>query len=237
MATYLLYDQGNTYTKHWRLRDGVPVDDCGDKADVAVWCSVADMMDAKQRRQWLLERAKTAFIVTPKTQAPIRVDYGTPGTLGADRVAAAVGAHCLFPGENLLVVDAGTCVTYDWVDVEGLFRGGNIAPGIGMQLDAMHERTAHLPRPQWEADDISLATSTFGTATDSALLHGVAMSIAGAARRCFDALPEPKRCLLTGGSAPRVSPVLDFPHAVVPDLMMHGLVAIYEHNKDLGLTE
>lgn len=79
------------------------------------------------------------------TPVPISKQYDTPHTLGTDRVAAAVGATVLFPGQNCLVIDMGSCITADLVDAELTFRGGLIAPGLHMRLRAMHTFTERLP--------------------------------------------------------------------------------------------
>ncbi len=79
------------------------------------------------------------------TPLPIQNLYGTPKTLGKDRLAAVVGAYVLFPGEPSLVIDAGTCTTYDIIDAEGNYLGGNITPGLNMRFRAMQHFTAKLP--------------------------------------------------------------------------------------------
>lgn len=85
------------------------------------------------------------FHVTGETETPLICDYLTPETLGADRLAAAVGAAYCCPGHDLLIVDAGTCITYDYVSASGHYLGGNISLGMGMRLRALHEQTARLP--------------------------------------------------------------------------------------------
>ncbi|MBK6903040.1 MAG: type III pantothenate kinase [Saprospirales bacterium] len=65
--------------------------------------------------------------------------------MGKDRLAAAVGAWSFFPGKTCLVIDAGTCITSDVLSEDGIFKGGNISPGIDMRLKAMHTFTARLP--------------------------------------------------------------------------------------------
>ncbi|MEZ4906734.1 MAG: type III pantothenate kinase [Saprospiraceae bacterium] len=72
------------------------------------------------------------------TILPIKINYDTPETLGMDRVAAAVGANYLFPNENCIVIDAGTCITMDFISSENEFLGGNISPGIYTRIRAMH---------------------------------------------------------------------------------------------------
>ncbi len=95
-----------------------------------------------------------------KTNLPIILDYKTPETLGTDRIATAVAAHKLFPNENCIVIDAGTCVTSDFIDTDGIFRGGNISPGIMMRIKAMNSFTSALPLVGIENNDNILGKST-----------------------------------------------------------------------------
>ena len=84
-------------------------------------------------------------VVDAFTPMPLKVDYDTPGTLGADRIAAALGAAELFPGEDCLIFDFGTAITVDLVTSDGIFIGGNISPGLSLRLSALHEHTGRLP--------------------------------------------------------------------------------------------
>lgn len=225
--THLLFDQGNTRTKCVAVCDGRLLDpaDVDAPADAAIWCSVADTMPRDQRMAWLLERARRAWILDCDTPMPMKLRYGVPRTLGADRIAAAVGALAACPGTDVLVVDAGTCVTYDWVSASGVFMGGNIGPGVEMQLEAMHRHTARLPQ-------VTLAPAsgdTFGHDTSTALSLGVALGIAGQAVMCLESLPRPRVCLLTGGDARELSAYLTIPHTVAPGLLMDGLETILQH--------
>jgi len=102
------------------------------------------------------------------TPIPVRNRYRTPQTLGADRLAAAVGAHMQHPNRNILVIDAGTCITYEFIDTEGNYWGGNIAPGMQMRLKALHAYTARLPLIEPEGD-----TPDFGYDTETAMRSGV----------------------------------------------------------------
>lgn len=81
-----------------------------------------------------------------KTRLPFRLDYHTPETLGDDRIAAVAAAILHANGKNTLVIDAGTCITYDLVDEHAVYHGGAISPGINMRFRAMHEFTSGLPR-------------------------------------------------------------------------------------------
>ncbi len=106
------------------------------------------------------------------TPVPLRNLYRTPRTLGVDRLAAAVGAHARFPGRNLLVIDAGTCITYEFVGADGTYRGGNIAPGLQMRLKALHAFTARLPEVGAEGP-----TPAIGEDTETAIRAGVVQGL------------------------------------------------------------
>ncbi|MEM6643205.1 MAG: type III pantothenate kinase [Bacteroidota bacterium] len=109
-------------------------------------------------------------VLTYNTKVPIEIEYKTPQTLGMDRVAAAVGASYLFPGKNLLLVDAGTCLTMDFIAAEGVFKGGVISPGLQMRMKSMSLSTANLPdiSDSWSAEQVKL----WGDSTYSCLLAG-----------------------------------------------------------------
>lgn len=80
-----------------------------------------------------------------RTPLPFKNSYLSPQTLGLDRIAAVAGAKYLYPEQNCLIVDIGTCITYDLLDKTGVYHGGGISPGVEMRLKAMHKFTAKLP--------------------------------------------------------------------------------------------
>ncbi len=136
--------------------------------------------------------------VTGESPSPLRNCYATPATLGADRLAAAVGAVELYPQTDLLVVDAGTCITYDLVTRDGEFMGGNISPGVEMRLKALHEQTARLPQvaadgnlPDWGRDT--------ETAIRVGVVRGIAWELEGCVRHLSAGRPE-LRLVMTGGT-------------------------------------
>lgn len=95
--------------------------------------------------------------------------YQTPATLGLDRLAAVIGAACLHPGMNSLVIDAGTCITYDWVDAKGNYFGGSISPGLKMRFKAVNYYTAALPL----IDADQTFAETYGNDTASSIRSGI----------------------------------------------------------------
>lgn len=126
----------------------------------------------------LAQQARGLLRVTGTTPAPITNGYRTPATLGADRLAAVVGATTLLPATNLLVVDAGTCITFDFVDAAGCYRGGNISPGVDLRFAALHRHTAHLPLVTAEGDCPTLGDDTM-TAIRAGVIRGIAYEIEG----------------------------------------------------------
>jgi type III pantothenate kinase len=121
---------------------------------------------------WLTASIDYFIPLKSTTPVPIRIEYGTPGSLGVDRIAAAVGAVSIKPGHPLLVVDMGTAITYDLVDFQGVFKGGNIAPGLQLRFQALHQFTSRLPSVGPDEQFLPL-----GTDTESAIRSGVMQGI------------------------------------------------------------
>jgi type III pantothenate kinase len=103
---------------------------------------------------------------------PVKIEYETKDTLGKDRIAAVVGAIFLKPGQNALVIDAGTAITYEIIEASGVYVGGNISPGLTTRFRALNRFTERLPLVT-EGNDVPL----IGTSTESAILAGVVNGI------------------------------------------------------------
>ncbi|MCH2080982.1 MAG: type III pantothenate kinase [Saprospiraceae bacterium] len=101
------------------------------------------------------------------TPLPIQNQYQTPETLGKDRIAAVIGASVHFPQEHCVIIDAGTCITYEVLHARKGYLGGNIAPGLYMRYKAMHEFTANLPLVENEE-----VLHIIGYSTKSAMQNG-----------------------------------------------------------------
>ena len=143
-----------------------------------------------------------AKILTHQTPMPIKLDYETPETLGADRIAAAVGANELFPDMDNLVIDMGTCMTIDLVDNSGTFRGGIISPGLRMRMKSMSYFTDQLPDISKEWSEINSAE--LGKSTKECLFSGSYWGmiheingVIGAMSKNFTSL----NTIITGGDA------------------------------------
>ena len=244
MAYYLTIDQGNTRAKAdiWSDDGGVIVSSktfdalqpsdleefCrGYKPVAAIYCSVGGRDEAVIEA--LRKLAVHAVEMSVETPMPLRIAYGTPQTLGLDRVAAAVGAYsiCGEGGGGILVIDIGTAVTYDIVSVSGVYRGGNIAPGLDMRLRALNHFTVRLPLVSLDDAD---AVPVWGTDTASAMRAGAVGGIVGEIlyyRRCAGASA---RTVVTGGQAPLVLRHLPFQPLTHPHLVSLGLYTILRYN-------
>lgn len=170
-----------------------------------------------------------ALELNAATPLPFRNAYRTPETLGKDRVAAAAGALALFPGRHCLVVDCGTCIKYELLTADGVYHGGNIAPGAAMRIQAMHHFTARLPEVPLDmpADFVGDSTTT---ALQNGALRGAALEIMGFVQ-LFQQKAAPLQIILTGGDADFFYPYLDLPGLKVePDLTLIGLNSILNFN-------
>lgn len=114
-----------------------------------------------------------------ETPIPIKNNYKTPHTLGADRLAAAVGANYLQPQRDILIVDIGTCITFDFVSSEGVYEGGNISLGPTMRLKALHEYTAKLPLVERKGRMPGIIGNTTETAIRNGVIQGIKYEIEG----------------------------------------------------------
>ena len=141
------------------------------------------------------------FIFDNHSKLPIHINYYTPQTLGYDRIASAVGAQCLFPSEDLLIIDAGSCITYDLL-IKNSFEGGLISPGFKMRLKAMHEMTAQLPDVTEQSDQYTW--ELIGKSTASCMISGAKNGLKNEINGIISQLKEKYaalRILMTGGDA------------------------------------
>ncbi len=169
--------------------------------------------------------ATTRLTLTHDTPVPIANLYETPHTLGADRLAAAIGAATIHPGEELLVADLGTACTYDFVSAQGEFLGGNIACGPGMRLRALHHYTSRLPLVSGHFDDIA----PYGRTTEQAMRSG---AMQGVVAELMLYRGTNRQLILSGGWAPEIARLLPegTPYEIQPHLVNRGLFITLKHN-------
>lgn len=181
----LIIEQGNTATKVAIFEKGHLITsfthDDFNVSDIASlflnydlkYGIMSTVTDTNQEILSFLEGRLTYFILLDeKVSLPIKVQYQTPVSLGKDRLAAAIGAHYLEPEKDILVIDAGTAITYELVEAAGIYLGGNISPGMTTRFRALNHFTKKLPLVK-ETEMIPL----LGADTETAILAGVVNGI------------------------------------------------------------
>jgi len=162
------------------------------------------------------------------TKLPIENLYETPETLGKDRLAAAIGANELFPNQNLLIIDAGTAITYDLVSELNQYLGGNISPGLSMRFKALNHFTGKLPLVS-ASDDFRL----FGENTNDAIISGVQNGLIYEISQTIESFNrnyDNLMVIMTGGDSDFFDRKLNYSIFVNFNLTLIGLNRILEHN-------
>ena len=168
------------------------------------------------------------YLLKSTTPVPLIKLYDTPETLGADRVAAAIGAKVLYPQKNCLVIDMGTCITYDLVDADDNFHGGIISPGVRMRFKAMNTFTKRLPLLEPEAIPELIGKNT-KHAMQSGVMNGLLAEINGLIEE-YDKVLTNINVIFCGGDATYFANRIKNPNFVVPELVLIGLNRILEYN-------
>lgn len=175
-------------------------------------------------------RTKPLVVGDPAVKLGIEVRMDIPmSTVGADRLANAVGGHLTYR-QPLIVVDFGTATTFDVIDGEGNYIGGAISPGINLSVEILHNATAMLPRIVVERPAHVIGKSTT-EAMQSGIFWGYVGLIEGMVARITEEFGGKLTTIATGGLAPLfhgVTPVLNH---LDPDITMRGLVEIYRRNR------
>lgn len=177
----------------------------------------------------LAEKWTPTLVLSSSTSLPISLEkYLTKETLGVDRIANAVAGHHYANGKPALIIDAGTCLKFDFVDAEGNYLGGSIAPGVRLRFKAMNDYTANLPL----IDDYS-STPLIGDATKTSLtsgvINGMTAEINGFIEQYRQQFPQ-LTIFLTGGDAILFDKALKSSIFVDRNFTLKGLFLILKHN-------
>lgn len=220
----LAIDVGNTRTKAALFEDG--------ELKSCVVCDDGNLPSADhsivsltgERPQWL---PSNCLELNANLNLPIKLAYATPATLGHDRIATASEAWIEYR-RAVMVVDAGTCITVDFVNKDGVYLGGAIMPGLDMKFRALHNFTAHLPLLNI-GDAISDA-NPLGNSTHNSIVSGVLcatrFALEGYERRLSDIAGGKIEVVVTGGNAPLLAGNWD----LKPNLLMYGMNTILMMN-------
>lgn len=169
------------------------------------------------------------LFLNPQTRLPLQNEYATPQSLGLDRIAAAVGAWQMAGKQEILAIDLGSCMTVEFVDEQHRYRGGAISPGLRMRARAMHEFTANLPLITVENPPMSVLGVSTVSCMESGVWFGIQFEIMGQIRHYQKKYPKIK-VFVCGGDAQSFDSLAKDHIFVVPNLVLHGLNCILNHN-------
>ncbi len=239
---FLVVDIGNTLQKAvlFDALGNVAGHVCGEcvgAAEIASLCRERDVRAAlisavgnvsEELVGWLARRTRLLRL-SPAIKLPVTLKYETVGTLGPDRMACAAAAAAMFPNENVLVVQAGTCLVTDFVSAEKEYRGGSISPGLQMRFKALHRYTAGLPLVTPQQIEAYTGSSTRQSLL-SGVINGMAAEIDGFVNRYRMDYPGLK-VILTGGDASFLERYLKNRIFAAPNLVAFGLYIILKYNE------
>jgi type III pantothenate kinase len=191
-------------------------------------CIVSSVSESTEEALSWINCAGKKLLLSINLPLPINILYATPATLGVDRIAAVCGALEIFPKQNCLVIDAGTCINYEFLDAELNYHGGAISPGIQMRFEAMHKFTARLPLIK-EFDKTELVGNSTESCMTSGVVNGVLAEVKGIIKQYAQKFPD-LGVILCGGDAYFFENNLKQPIFAAPDLVLHGLNRILEYN-------
>lgn len=194
--------------------------------DVAIISSVASISPKKMEK---LENLVSLLKVSSEIEIPFKNLYSTPKTLGVDRIALVVGAVKKYPNQNILIIDAGTCITFDVVNQDKEYLGGAISPGIEMRYKALHKFTSKLPLLEINKPLNFIGDST-NESIHSGVVNGVIQEIEGVIQQYKNKYLH-LTVVLTGGDANFLSKQLKSSIFANQNFLLEGLNEILIFNK------
>lgn len=173
------------------------------------------------------------LVVGPGVKTGLNIKYENPREVGADRIVNAVaGIH--YYGSPLIIVDFGTATTYCYINEQGHYMGGAIAPGIGISTEALFSRASKLPRIELTKPENVVGKNTV-SAMQSGIVYGYVGQVEGLVNRMKKSGNAQAKVVATGGLAPLISEETDVIDQVDPFLTLKGLYLIYKRNEKAGI--
>lgn len=223
-ATRLIYEASfDAFESHKNIKGIIEKYDCSHAI-------ISSVTDKKIHQKLLTFNSLEVLDLSADTPVPFTNQYSTPKTLGVDRIALAAAAYCEYPETNTLVIDTGTCITYDFINTKGQYKGGAIATGLQMRYKALNHYTAKLPLISKD----QIPEKYIGDSTKNSILSGVYYGmiheIEGTISH-YESLFEHLTVILTGGDMQILSKTLKNTIFANPKFLIQGLNHILEYNK------
>lgn len=171
------------------------------------------------------------LLFTSQTKTPLTNAYQSSATLGSDRLSASVGAYYLYPNANVLVVDFGTCIKYNFTNKTNNYQGGAISPGVQMRFKALNEFTSKLPLVETDFSFTELIGNNTQNSILSGVLNGCLTEVDGSIELYKEQFPD-TICVLTGGDCEYFAKRLKNSIFVHQNLVLKGLNDILNYNLD-----
>ncbi|MEE3999745.1 type III pantothenate kinase [Tenacibaculum sp. FZY0031] len=189
---------------------------------------VSSVANFSEKEMQEMEKLLHPFFLDSNTKVPFKNLYKTPKTLGVDRIALASAAIKKYPNRNVLVLDAGTCITYDFINEKGEYLGGAISPGIAMRYKALHTFTSKLPLLEANEVENFIGVDT-QSSMHSGVINGICNEIDGIIAQYQKKYPD-LTVVLTGGDTYFLSKQLKSVIFAHPNFVLEGLHTILIHN-------
>ena len=192
-------------------------------------CIVSSVIDGIKSLIEDIKKQVPVLLYTVQTPTPLKNRYESPSTLGSDRLAASVAGNFMFPNRNVLVIDAGTCIKYNFINSNNEYIGGAISPGLQMRFNALHAFTARLPLLEIDENfDTFIATNS-----NENILSGVELGTVAEINSFIDQyrlLYPDINVVLTGGNVNFFEKRLKKPIFADSYLILKGLNIILDYN-------
>ncbi len=191
-------------------------------------CIVSSVKKESPEISGLLEDSATLIYLDHQTAVPFVNTYDTPQTLGIDRIALVAAAAALYPNQNCLIIDAGTCITFDFINENSEYLGGAISPGVDIRYRSLKDYTSKLPRLSAN-EDFNVIGKTTSEAIHSGIINGVIQEIQGVIKQYEDNYPY-LTVILTGGDTKFLFKQLKNSIFAHQNFLLYGLNTILTHN-------
>ena len=192
-------------------------------------CIVSSVSNLSEHQLSKLKQLFDVLILSHETKIPYKNLYATPQTLGIDRIALVSAASHQYKNKNVLVIDAGTCITYDFINKNNEYLGGAISPGITLRYKSLHTFTAKLPLLETENAKTTIGNNT-AMAIHAGVVNGVLFEIDGFIE-AYKGNYNNLTVILTGGDAHFLRDSIKNDIFANPNFLLEGLNHILEYNK------
>lgn len=184
----------------------------------------------KEKDIQIISKQIEVYTLNKNSKLPFKSKYKTPETLGVDRIALVSASTKFYPNQNVLIIDAGTCITYDFITSEKVYLGGAISPGIRLRYQSLNNLTENLPLLEKKAPKNLIGNSS-KESIHSGVINGILMEIDGAIQE-YNKKNKDLTVILTGGDANFLSKRLKSSIFANSNFLLEGLNFILELNSN-----